>query len=136
MDENAEASDGEKMMGNKREIYEALLASETLMHDSKFIAIMNKTGEVANVAGTVPEVNFEPASEWKIYIKPKWYENIPEGGVICNIEGIFGVVRAYDGNRFYENSIEDSGFLVKANPLTKQEIQVFMDNAPEVTDDV
>ena len=66
----------------------------------------------------------------------KWYENIPEGGVIGigeNSESdkrILSAVTSYNypnGRPYY-----GQGYVwEKFTPLTKQEIQVFKDNAPD-----
>ena len=81
------------------------------------------------------------ALEVRIGLKPikslrekKWYENIPDGGVLC-------WVKDEDGEPFFRINVifERNGDFYKskhlayhyAKPLTKQEIQVFMDNAPE-----
>ena len=126
-------------MNNQREIYEALLAGETLISSvSKDRIKLNDEGGLVWVgSGEECHSSFMIIDIWQIYKEPKWYENIPEGGVLCSgnddedkddvlcvIEEYFGSKRNYkfrDGDLGWKNAI----------PLTKQEIQVFMDNAPE-----
>ena len=121
-------------MKNQREIYEALLAGETL--DAKdFInekVKLNERGRLVNQNGDLSEQLFAVPANWSIYKEPKWYENIPDGGVLCWVNGekIVDSITDYDSdfkNRF--TSANDN--FHSAKPLTKQEIQVFMDNAPE-----
>jgi len=119
-------------MKNQREIYEALLAGETLISvdfaTAKLVdgKLFNDVGEQSVVAFIQPEI-------WQIFKESKWYENIPDGGVLCYCKD-----RAHDGTRIinvtayredhYQSMYSTWKF---AKPLTKQEIQVFMDNAPE-----
>lgn len=63
--------------------------------------------------------------------KIKWYENIPEGGVLCwvsNNQDITAITHTFMDVKKYGNCNKT---YLEAEPLTKQEIQVFMDNTPE-----
>lgn len=67
--------------------------------------------------------------------KEKWYENIPDGGVLCwcgdgesDKESVGQVTEKGGANGYYTASHKH---WIYATPLTKQEIQVFMDNVPE-----
>ena len=70
-------------MKNQREIYEALLAGETLklgnqtlkLDEEKGILVVKGEGDISYI--------FSTPDEYEIYKEPKWYENIPEGGVLC-----------------------------------------------------
>jgi hypothetical protein len=70
-------------------------------------------------------LGFDYPKNWSTYKEPKWYENIPDDGVLCwfgeakAVCIVFPVIPNTDFNA--------SNY----TPLTKQEIQVFMDNAPE-----
>jgi hypothetical protein len=64
----------------------------------------------------------------------KWYENIPDGGVLCWVtdngcadERICRNIIRYQ-KRLFKDGLNN---WEKARLLTKQEIQVFMDNVPE-----
>lgn len=108
-------------MNNQREIYEALLAGETLVnndgHEVKFSDDNNLTTMGSLTSFFVPK-------NWQIYKEPKWYDNIPKGGVLCLGYGNITAV--------YHKPSSASPFEPDAlTPLTKQEIQVFMDNAPK-----
>jgi len=110
-------------MKNQRKIYEALLAGETLIKSYPLIAEkvkLDKRDELIDAdTGKLVSKTFNNYADWEIYKEPKWYDNTPDGGVLCWIKGDIFLI--------YNNS----PFANLATPLTKQEIQVFMDNAPE-----
>ena len=126
-------------MKNQKEIYEALLAGETLIMD-KIFKVKLENGELYNpdtLDGA--EYSFCFPDRWQICKEPKWYENISEGGVLCWLENgdnkeIVTVV-GYDADLAYSYKfmLNDAKWCTEPTPLTKQEIQVFMDNAPETT---
>ena len=67
----------------------------------------------------------------------KWYDDIPEGGVLCwckdgkSCKEVVDIVTEQGGkNGYYSLNLKH---WIYAKPLTKQEIQVFMDNAPDET---
>ena len=134
-------------MKNQREIYEALLAGETLIHEHGHTARLDEQGGLS-IVPTAHEgggsgvfiFDFNCPMNWEIYKEPKWYEIIPEGGILCwcwdnheteKNKRVF-VIAEYHSNMASQFRIYNvpAGFDV-AKPLTKQEIQVFMDNAPE-----
>ena len=125
-------------MKNQGEIYQALLDGETLIN-AKFTKVILDNGQLRAVhkVGFAEEMpNFLYPQIWQIYKEPKWYKNIPDGGVLCwvtkqgstSIEG-YPVIITKMFNAFYE--CFNRGLYDEAEPLTKEEIQVFMDNAPE-----
>lgn len=122
-------------MKNQREIYEALLAGETLILDNLYKVIL-KDGELYNPdAFEVINYQFDRPKDWSIYKEPKWYENIPDGGVLCwtgdcgeIVKDIPSLITNHNGEKFV--SVMDC-LWGKAIPLTKQEIQVYLNNAPE-----
>lgn len=64
----------------------------------------------------------------------KWYENIPDGGVLCSVgtEGQIDIIKKSDMNKNDERIfISDITYWYLCKPITKEEIQAFMDNAPE-----
>ena len=66
-------------------------------------------------------------------IKPKpleWYENIPDGGVLCWMDYRDGERAAQPRLVLSEGFYKNRGS-TNYTPLTKQEIQVFMDNSPK-----
>ena len=118
-------------MKNQREIYEALLAGGALKVGNNKIYLDGGGFLTSEGADDFPSV-FTPASKYEIYKEPKWYENIPDGGVLCWHERygrkfIIHIV-AYDKEQFIS---KHGGIYRTATLLTKQEIQIFMDNAPE-----
>jgi len=116
-------------MKNQREIYEALLAGEKVncldWGAEEYIVFKNDRIEDENGKRYTPE--FDCFNDWQIYKEPKWYENIPDDGVLCwfgeevykSICIVFPVIPNEDFNS------------ANYKPLTKQEIQVFLSNAPE-----
>ena len=122
-------------MKNQREIYEALLAGETLIRDSLF-KIKLRPGENVDINSSLFLLLFDYPEAWQIYKEPKWYENIPEGGVLCwCTDGVLNfpeIIISYkdETERKFSFRSKDSHYS-NAIPLTKQEIQNFMDNAPE-----
>ena len=107
-------------MNNQREIYEALLAGETLIHEGGMKAKLIN-GRFISSDYYLSQPYFYTTDNWQIYKEPKWYENIPEGGVLCWYNKYICVIYIAD----------QLAAKHKYTPLTKQEIQVFMDNAPE-----
>ena len=129
-------------MNNQREIYEALLAGEALINkesDYGMTISMSDDGGIFYADNDPCFVNRLHNPEfWQIYKEPKWYESIPNGGVFCWVS-YFGmqvgcheknpkIITGYDGELF--RTIDNGGFDI-AEPLTKQEIQVFLSNVPE-----
>ncbi len=120
-------------MKNQREIYEALLAGETLTHAEGIKAKLDNNGYVTQI----PQSFLFP-EQWQIYKEPKWYENIPDGGVLCWVKDGEGkefnkypeMVINYcdDSTHFFETPNESWMY---ADPLTKTQIQMFMENAPD-----
>lgn len=123
-------------MKNQREIYEALLAGETLINDAHFTIKLKEDGNLDyaedRVYGSVFNAVFKYVEDWQIYKEPKWYENIPEGKVLCLQGKVLIAIKGYDSAAHKCISVIGSYYTPeKLVPLTKQEIQVFMDNAPE-----
>ena len=68
----------------------------------------------------------------------KWYENIPDGGVLCWVTDHKSQINKKDAMRSVTALLTskegfkcDAGTWIYATPLTKQEIQVFLSNAPD-----
>jgi len=118
-------------MKNQREIYEALLAGETLVSNDGHEVNITDNGNLTT-RGSI--TSFVYPSDWQIHKEPKWYENIPDGGVLCWCYdvGDVAVIRNIKRLNGLNTDQQSINFWNKAIPLTKQEIQLFMDNAPEV----
>jgi len=124
-------------MKNQREIYAALLAGEILRDEGNNLTIMlDDNGKAVSNSSTM-QPNFYYPENWQIYKETKWHENIPDGGVLCWVSDIpndsdatIRSVTGYcdDSTHFFE-TLEESW--VHAKPLEKQEIQIYLDNAPE-----
>lgn len=128
-------------MNNQKEIYEALLAGETL-DNGEFSCSLNVQGDLVDDEMDSIDLDFSDYQNWRIHKEPKWYENIPEGGVlcwICNVEvDVFPrnnveIIKKYkqDTSDGFDFMSINCAYYKRATPLTKQEIQVFMDNVPE-----
>jgi len=125
-------------MKNQREIYEALLAGETLKFNALTIKLDTNGFLIDAINGLAVDEDFEDYDGWKIYTTPKWYENIPDGGVLCWGDVCVVIVIRYEADKYpckYQvKDAEDetiTRWTAHAVPLTEQEIQMFMDNAPE-----
>ncbi len=125
-------------MKNQREIYEVLLAGETLINAAKFTVRLKDNGDLEyaedRIYGNVFNAVFKYVEDWQIYKEPKWYENIPDGGVLCWVKNRED--RSFYANPHTIRTFSGSHYIgyelwLFAKPLTKQEIQVFIDNAPE-----
>jgi len=129
-------------MKSQRKIYKALWDGEKL-DNGDFWCYLNKAGNLVDDEGCMLSLDFNDYSSWQIYKEPKWYENIPDGGVLCwctqeieadiFIHNIVGcIIRHEPETNFANKFVLKSGALCgSAIPLTEQEIQVFMYNAPE-----
>lgn len=122
-------------MNNQREIYEALLAGETLVDSTDIRLRINDAGVLINAKTGMPYswLSGNP-DNWQIHKEEKWYENIPDGGVLCkDCNANTMVINEYSPELAYNNHFkaEDGKWYQEATPLNKQEISVFMDNAPE-----
>lgn len=125
-------------MENYEEIIDALKAGETLIGRQSARKFKLKRGKLLCIDGEQEKYvsyDFSYPQNWQIYKEPKWYENIPEGGVLCWVKNgsQYDCVRvtSYEKDVMYGWRTGSGGFDGKPKPLTKQEIQVFMDNAPE-----
>ena len=74
---------------------------------------------------------------YEIKDQPQWHDNIPEGGVLCNVWDFENQNRLITNIIAYKSSSSDfqyqseSSVWNNAVPLTKAKIQKFLDNAPE-----
>ena len=116
-------------MKTTQECWQALIDGEALKNNSGVTAYL--------VDGMVfGGWNFKRPELWSIYTTPKWYENIPEVGVLCwcwdiNKERVsMRVVINYVPLTPYPFKVRSNEYQ-NAEPLTKQEIQQLLDNAPE-----
>lgn len=123
-------------MKNEKEVCEALLDGETIIYLDGDKAKLNEDGILIDpVTGNKREWFLIPR-HLEIYKKPEWYENIPEGGVLCwcwddsRSEKMLDIVYKHSKFGFYNFSADACNW-ENATPLTKQEIQVFVDNVPE-----
>lgn len=73
--------------------------------------------------------------QWAPYEKPKWYETAKPGAVLCWMSedghpgGTLRLFHGMDNDGFY---LDEAGLPWRyAEPLTKTELQVFLDAAPE-----
>lgn len=121
-------------MNNQGEIYKALVEGKIMECKVADLRVHLVEGVLLNEKHKGIEVQaFSCPSNWSIYTKPKWYENIPIGGVLCKYKNgstyetvaIFGYKEGMF--RFRKKT---GGFDEEMIPLTKAEIQEFADNAP------
>ena len=130
-------------MKNQREIYEALLAGETLISDNDGKLRLNDAGSLINAktGESYSWISGHP-DIWQIHKEPKWYENIPEDGLLCWIAtekaSIFplentGWVVDYEPKSPYANEfvLMSGARCGSAKPLTKSEVRGFMCRASD-----
>ena len=122
-------------MNNQREMIEALLDGEKLVMpelSSSSIIEMDDRGITRYTHGALCDMNEICSPQvWQIYKEPKWYENIPDSGVLCRCnDGLIVDITESSASRLINK--KGSFFTFDfVTPLTKQEIQAFMENAPD-----
>ena len=116
-------------MKNQKEIYEALLAGENLINAQSGAIVCLENNFVFNIESNREfPYRFNDVDNWSIHKEPKWYENIPEGGVLCwqnykdGAQGMHPIL--------VTKAIKLADVWMYST-LTKQELRVFIDNAPE-----
>jgi len=124
-------------MKNQADIYTALLAGETLISMNNITIKLDEDGDVKSNNMWV-NGGFSVPKNWGIYKEKKWYENIPDGGVLCWADVCVVIIVGYEADKYpckYQVKDAEDATITRwtahAEPLTKQEIQVFIDNAPE-----
>ena len=123
-----------KQIKNFKEFSQALNDGETLIdRKSKVRIFLNKNGDVEDKDGFTftKALTITDFTGWSIYEKPKWYENIPECGVLCwcwdsttsKSKRIYLVTNYYHSkdHKFATNS----SFYRYATPLTREELDGF-----------
>lgn len=134
-------------MKNKLEIYTALAAKETLVASNGDKCKIVEGNLFATETDLFVDWSFMQPANWQIYEEPKWYENIPESGVLCWVSNsdkgihstnktIVAIINDYQINSPYKYNFISviSTRHLEAEPLTKQEIQIFMAHAPKDKD--
>jgi hypothetical protein len=134
------------IMKSTAECYKALLDGERLICKDEFTT--SKPIRIADNGQVIIEDTkrfhkiiypaFEHPEKWEIYEEPKWYENIPEDGVLCWVSDIKKddkecIAAICHHNEKVNNPYIELGAGVGwkyATPLTKEEIQVFLNNVP------
>lgn len=94
-------------------------------------------GNLIDGSGQWVSLDFQIPSAWSIYEAPKWYENIPAGGALCWVKiaamkPYVVLVTGHDKRRGF--IFASGGCWSHVTPLTKDEIQSFLDNAPDATE--
>ena len=70
----------------------------------------------------------------RVETEVKWYDDIPEGGVLCwvwdtyQVRWEIDIIKEYNGSQFIGHTDTEWD---QAKPLTKSEINTFIGNAPE-----
>lgn len=117
-------------------MYQALLAGERIRWDTDILHL-NEEGILVDENSNQETWHFKCYEDWIIYKEPKWYENIPKDKLLCwfwendgdNQDNRARILLEYSERHGF---ISDNGTAWKnCRRLTKQEIQLFMDNAPE-----
>lgn len=124
---------------NAGEIYTALLAGKKIREeawaDDYYIHLIE--GQQYYKNGQNAAYNFCNPSSWEEYIEPKWYENIPEGGILCRVSDykiepltVVAIVCRINTTSADLRFITTSNTSwVYATPISKEEISVLYNNA-------
>ena len=114
-----------------KEIFTYLLTSGNSVTFRERVVGFNSEGSLVNEGGVATNESFKLPEDWEPYTEPEWYENIPEKGILCYVSDneipfLIKLVCRYKDPKFITETAEWR----KAIPLTKQELQEFLDNAP------
>ena len=120
-----------KQIKNFKEFSQALNDGETLIHrKSKVRIFLNKNGDVEDKDGFTftKALTITDFTGWSIYEKHKWYENIPECGVLCwvgssNKKTTAVLIHSYEPNM--KNRFHGWNSWMFATPLTREELDGF-----------
>jgi len=119
--------------------WQALLDGETLQtHRGSNYKVKLKAGLLVTANSEMPiNLFFCNPNDWHIYTPPKWYENIPEGGVFCwvwdadeSVRTQVVIVRYVATDSYPYKGVGYNSFYKHAIPLTADELQVFINNIP------
>ena len=123
-----------KQIKNFKEFSQALNDGETLIdRKSKVRIFLNKNGDVEDKDGFAftKALTITDFTGWSIYEKPKWYENIPEYGVLCwvhdsiNHKNDVQIIVRYNPLNTYKFVTKIEGEYICATPLTREELDSF-----------
>lgn len=120
-------------MNTTEECYQALLDKEWVAQIDSPYRVHLVDGALVNKDGETAYEDFRCPKNWKIYEPPKWYENIPEGGVLAKTT-VGLVVEIVSKSPTLYCLMSKCGAPWEISELTtctKAEIQVWLDNAPE-----
>ena len=109
------------------ECWQALMDGETLTNGYSNVRL-NEKDELVYGDSSPASWSFARPQDWSIYTPPKWYDNIPDGGVLCWHDDGVSIIYNKSGMQFITHRRVT---IPLATPLTKQEIQRLLDNAPE-----
>lgn len=125
-------------MKDLKEMFDALLAGDTLIHCG-FELKVNNDGEIIGID------NFTMLIPDRWSIKPKhkqWYEKLNGREVLCKVwsvnfneENIIPIA-SYNNQSIFKFKAKTGVNWKNSTPLTPEEIQVYLDNAKDIENDV
>lgn len=126
-------------MKTTQECWQALIDGEKLQHvshpENGFVCLVD--GAPVDFKDRPIGFLFDYPQDWSIYTPPKWYDNILECAAPCWVwddyekRKIMMFVSRYIPGHIYPFKTTNDNSYKNATPLTKQEIQLLLDNAPE-----
>ena len=129
-------------MKTTQECWQALIDGEKIIDAHGTIVELIDGTPIVSGRKDRAKLGFFHPEDWSIYTHPKWYDNIPEGGVLCWVSdrdplpgsgNCFAMILKHSAEQGFTTKI---GTVWKhATPLPKQEIQQLLDNAPDGEDE-
>jgi len=119
------------MFKTTADIYKALLegkkiASMDIYLDSSYVYLKN--GDLVNDKDHHVTWGFSSPESWQEYIEPKWYDNIPEQGILCWVwntktERTIRILKYYYAETQYPYMVDGGYGWEYATPLTREEAE-------------
>lgn len=119
--------------------YKALLDGYILRAEDSMWAKLVDGKQVNDMNhGYVALYTFDTPEQWNVFeeVTEQWFDNIPESGILCKVRDLAGDkwmmdnIIGYNCDNTHPFNGMDVSFWKHAIPYTKEELQVFVDNAP------
>ena len=128
----------------KKQIYKALIDGLTITNGKGYWKVKLSSDDLLygkygnDREWTLQDFNFNNVTDWSIYEEPKWYDNIPECGVLCWCSSkanaptprLLRVVEYMNGHSYCFHT-DSGGCFPEATPLTKGEVMQYIWNGDE-----
>jgi len=124
---------------NIKELYQALIDGKTIQNNKNldqaklgFDKLLYKAHAKEHFVYPGLDYVFYQTDQWSIYEEPKWYDNIPEWGVLCWVTGTkkpltsYTTIRLIEGLNAYNQFVSAGNIWNNAIPLTKEEVMQYI----------